>query len=139
MLTEMGLEMASIKAAADLVKNRCVGLDGNYAPADGYAAGILNADTKTGNIAPVAYKGIAIVTAKGAITAGQKVAVDADAGKVKAASALSIAVPSGGTTVTSDAAQPNLVEAGGVLPQRTIGTAWDTAVNDGDLIRVKLD
>lgn len=138
-LTELGLEMASIKAAADLLKHRCVGLDGNYAPADGYAAGVLNADTKTGNMGPVAYKGVTIVTAKGVITAGKKVAVDADAGKVKEASALSVTVPTGSTPVTSDAAQPNLVEAGGILPQLVIGTAWDAAVNDGDLIRVKLD
>lgn len=37
-------------------------------------------------------------------------------GKLKAAVALSVAVPAGETPVTSNAAQPNLVEAGSVMP-----------------------
>jgi len=49
------------------------------------------------------------------VVKGDALVAGAD-GKVRKASALSVSVPSGSTTVTSDAAQPNLVEAGSAMP-----------------------
>lgn len=49
------------------------------------------------------------------VVKGDALVAGAD-GKVRKAVALSVSVPAGGTTVTSDAAQPNLVEAGSAMP-----------------------
>ncbi len=127
----------SIQATADILKHRFIGFNGNYASADSRALGVSGADTKAGQYIPVVAVGIALVEASGAISAGAAVAVAAN-GKAQAATAFSVSVPSGVTAVTSDAAQPNLIEAGGVLPQAVMGYALDSASADGDIIRILL-
>lgn len=138
MHTEQPIAMGSVLAAADLAKFRFVGRDGNYAQEDGFALGVVNAETGQGKYAPYMYVGIAIVEAAGAISAEAEVAVSDDDGKAKAADALAVEIPSDSTPVTSDAAQPTLDITGGSLPQRIVGVALDAAVNPGDLIRVML-
>lgn len=61
----------------------------------------------------------------GRLASGQSVSkgaplVGANDGELKAASTFSVSVPVGGTTVTSSAAQPNLVEAGAIPPEGLI-------------------
>jgi hypothetical protein len=68
---------------------------------------------------PVVYgPGIILV---GKLASGQNVTKDtllvgAANGELTAAAAISVSVPVGGTNVTSDAAQPDLVEAGSIPP-----------------------
>jgi len=52
--------------------------------------------------------------------------VPAANGRVKKATAFSVSVPSGGTAVTSTAAQPDLTEAGSDLPEEIIGRAEES-------------
>lgn len=50
-------------------------------------------------------------------------------GEVKKAATLSVTVPSGATAVTSDAAQPNLVEAGSLMPGGGVIAIAEESVN----------
>ena len=125
----------SIIAAVDLVKQRFVGFDGNLCAADAKALGVSDADTKLGQQCPVATHGILLVETGGAVNVGDDVASDAT-GRAVAATPFSVTVPAGATPVTSDAAQPDLVEAGGVLPQAINGTALDAAAGPGEIIRI---
>lgn len=68
----------SIIAAADLEKQRFIGIDGNYCTANTKAFGVSDAGTEAGQYAPVALFGILLVKTAGAITKGSKVASDAD-------------------------------------------------------------
>lgn len=137
MKTAKPILIDSIAAAADVVKNRFAGLDGNYCGANARALGVFDADTKAGQQAPVMVLGIALVESGAAVTAGANVASDAS-GKAVAAAALSVSVPAGGTAVTSTAAQPTLTVAGGYLPQAVNGVALDAASGAGEFIRVRL-
>jgi hypothetical protein len=137
MKTEVPGITVSIPAAADLVKNRFIGVDGNYCAANAKALGVSQTDTKQGQQCPVVTGGVKLVESGGAVAAGEEVVSDAN-GKAVAATAFSVSVPAGGTAVTSDAAQPDLTEAGGVLPQALNGQALDAAAGAGELIRVKL-
>lgn len=137
MKTEVILGTASILAAADLVKHRFIGFDGNLCGANAKARGVSAADTKTGQMCPINIAGEVLVESGGAITAGAALAADAN-GKAVAAAAFSATVPAGATPVTSDAAQPNLAEAGGYLPQALNGYAIDAASGAGEFIRVRL-
>jgi len=99
----------SILAAANVVKNRFIGFDGNYPAADAKSFGVINDDTDSGYQAPVVIDGIVLVEASAAITLGAKVTTT-NVGKAKAVSA-------------SEAVN---------------GYALDAASADGDLIRVQL-
>lgn len=137
MKTEHPLLVMTIEdIAGDVVKRRFIGTDGDYAAEDGAAIGVSYDDADEGETLSVIAMGIAIVEAGGSITAGNLVAVKTD-GKAKAATAVSVAVPSGATPVTSTGAQPTLTVAGGALPQRVVGVALDDA-SDGNYFRVKL-
>lgn len=127
----------SITAAADIVKYRFVGFDGNLCAANAKAYGASEVDTKAGGQLSVTVAGIALVEAAGVIAAGGAVASNAT-GQAVAATAFSVSVPAGATAVTSTGAQPDLVEAGGVLPQAINGYAIDAAAAPGDIIRVRL-
>jgi predicted RecA/RadA family phage recombinase len=85
----------------------------------------------------VLIKGIVKVVASGSIGQFTYVAPD-DNGKVKAAAALSVSVPIGDTPVTSNAAQPNLVETGSYCPDGLVGTALEAASANGDVITIIL-
>lgn len=137
MKTEIILGASSIQAAADLAKHRFIGFDGNLCGADAKARGVSAADTKSGQMCPINIAGEVLVESGGAITQGAAIASDA-LGRAIAATAFSVTVPAGATAVTSDAAQPNLTEAGGYLPQAVNGYAVDAASAAGEFIRVRL-
>jgi hypothetical protein len=137
MKTEVILGASSIQAAADLVKHRFIGFDGNLCAANAKARGVSAADTKAGQMCPINIAGEVLVETGGAITAGAAIASDAT-GKAVAATAFSVTVPAGATAVTSTAAQPDLTEAGGYLPQAVNGYAVDAAAGAGEFIRVRL-
>lgn len=71
------LLMESVKAAANLEKQRFIGFNGNYCAANAKALGISDVEIELGQYAPVALFGILLVKTGGAITAGSKVASDA--------------------------------------------------------------
>ena len=126
----------SILAAADVVKNRFAGFDGNYCGADKKALGVFETDTKTGQMAPVIAMGIALIIAAGTFAVGDDIVSDGD-GKAVKATAVSVSIPVETTPVLSDAAQPTLVVAGSVLPQKINGHALDAATA-GVVVRIRL-
>lgn len=126
---------ATLIAAADLKPYRFIGHDGDYASEDGAAAGVSQMETGQGNHVAVSYTGMTLIEMKTAINPGERIAVSGDDGKGKKAADLSVEIPSDSTPVTSDAAQPDLTIAGGVLPQKVYYEAWDAAQNDGDIVR----
>lgn len=73
---------------------------------------------------------VAILAANQSITKGQGLACAAD-GQVKAGATLSVSVPSGTTTVTSTAAQPDLTEAGSVPPGGIIVAYSEETISTG--------
>lgn len=137
MKTEQVISTSTVALAGTVAQRRFVGFAGDYPSANGKALGVSYDAGVSGDIIPVITHGIVLVEASGAISVGAAVAADSN-GKAKAASAVAISVPAGATPVTSDAAQPNLVEAGGYLPQAINGYALDEASSDGDLIRIRL-
>ncbi len=112
MKTETILGTSSIRAAADLVKHRFIGFDGNLCGANAKARGVSAADTKSGQICPINIAGEVLVESGGAITAGVPVASDANGKAV------------------SVAGQPNL--------EAVNGYAVDAASGAGEFIRVRL-
>lgn len=125
----------SIEAAADLVAKRFIGFDGNYCGAGKKAAGVSESDTDDGDQIPVIASGVALVETGGTFDVGDPITSDAD-GKAVEASTFSITVPSGSTPVTSDAAQPDLTLAGGVLPQAINGYAMEASTASGQFVQV---
>lgn len=73
----------SVKAAVDLVKQRAIGFDGNYAAAGGQMYGVSQADTKAGEQTPIDVVGELILQSGGAFAVGGAVEVGAN-GKVVA-------------------------------------------------------
>ena len=69
--------VAGVKAAADLPKQRFLGMDGDLCAAGAFALGVTEADTGEGLMAPYAINGILIVEAGGVVTAEGKVESDA--------------------------------------------------------------
>lgn len=122
---------------ADVAEHIAIKADGAVAGANEAGIGLTTMAAKAGEPVPVAVLGIAIGTSGGAISVGDKLTTDAN-GKLVAAAAVSVTVPAGATAVTSDAAQPDLVEAGGVLPQRILGEALSAASGADEKIRVLL-
>lgn len=139
MLTEQLNLITSFLAPVDhsLNKYKFIGFNGQLCAANAKALGILNANSALGEQTPVAVSGIALVLSGGVITVGSAVASDA-AGKAVVATPFSVSVPSGATAVTSTAAQPDLTEAGSVLPQAINGYALDAASGPEVLIRILL-
>lgn len=72
------LLMDSIKAAVDIEKQRFIGFDGDYCAANAKALGVSDVEIEANQYSPVALFGILLVQTAGAITAGDKVASDAD-------------------------------------------------------------
>ncbi|MEM2925696.1 MAG: DUF2190 family protein [Methanocellales archaeon] len=128
-------------AAAAIAKGDVVSLaDGRKCAAgDDGPFGVAITDIASGEDmkGKVLIKGVVKVVASGAIGQFKFVAPDAN-GKVKEAAALSVSIPSGETTVTSTAAQPNLVEAGSYCPDGLVGTALEAASANGDVIAIIL-
>ena len=86
MKTEQPLLITSISAGADLSKNLFVSFAGVLPAADAKSLGVVNADTSSGNMAPVMLAGIALVKSSAAVSVGAAVTTDA-AGKAKAVAA----------------------------------------------------
>jgi len=72
------LLLETIKTSVDLDKQRFVGFDGNYCTANAKALGVCDVEIEAGQYAPVALFGILLVKTAGAITAGDKIASDAN-------------------------------------------------------------
>lgn len=130
-------ERISVKALVTIAAGLFVGLDGGICAAGKKALGVSEvAADQYEQISPI-QSGVVLVTSGAAVTAGDAVVSDA-AGKAVPATAVTVTIPADSTPVTSDAAQPTLVVAGGLLPQAINGYAIDTASEEGETIRVKL-
>ncbi|MBS1562573.1 MAG: DUF2190 family protein [Bacteroidetes bacterium] len=139
--TTLIMGMATVIAGADVVRNRFLTADGEYCGAGAKALGVTDEKALDGEACPVAIGGIVLVESGDAIVlgAGGMVAIKSDStGRAVPATAFSVTVPGTGTAVTSNAAQPDLTEAGGVLPEIVNGYALDAASGAGELVRVKL-
>src|SRR5574344_25560 len=97
----------SIKATANLPKQRFVGFDGGICTAGAKAYGVCDVETESGQQAPIGVLGILLVEAGGAIAQGASVTSDAT-GKAVA--------------VTST--------------EKANGTALDAATAAGEVIRI---
>jgi hypothetical protein len=137
MKTEQIILMSSIELASDLTKNLFIGLDGALCGADAKALGVLNADTLSGEQAPIAVQGIALVYSGSAVSVGDELASDAN-GKAVTATDIAVTTATGSTAVLSDAATPTISVNGSVLPQKINGIALDAATGADELIRVLL-
>lgn len=133
-LTQNSLQQITIKAAAETVRSRFIGFDGNHCAAGKKAAGVSEFDGYTGKYMPVHTYGVVIVEVGAAILeAGTPVTSDAN-GKAVAASELALA--NGAVGVTADAAAPTLT--GSITPEAINGYAVTTAAAAGEFILVKL-
>lgn len=106
MKTQQPILTTSVVAAADLIRRRFVGFDGNVCAAGVKALGVVDADTEAGGVAPANVMGVILVEAGAAIAAGAE--------------------------VQSDAAGRAITKAAGVAN----GIAWDVATAAGDVIRI---
>ena len=110
MKTEQPTLITSIAIGADLSKNLFIGFEGNLCSANAKALGVINADTDSGEEAPVCVEGIALVKSGAAVVIGVLLKSDANAKAI--------------TTTTND--------------KLVIGKALDAATAADELIRVKL-
>lgn len=129
------------QAGASLqTKNRFVKLSSGkivYCGAGQKAIGVIDLPWNDNDIASVIQLGVVLVeVGAGGVTEGAEVVSDAN-GKAVLGTALSATVPGTGTPVTSSSAQPSLTIAGGVLPQKVLGTTLDTIAENG-LTRILL-
>lgn len=69
-MTEQPVLITSIIAQEDLIKNSCVGFDGEYIAEGEPCLGIVNADTAQGEQCPVIVSGIALVITGDVVTKG---------------------------------------------------------------------
>lgn len=128
-------------AAADLVKCRFVGFDGNYCGANAKAKGVTKFDVASGGQASLINKGIAIVETAGTFDAGAPIASTSVGKAVQASSVTAgFTLASGSVTVLSTAAQPTVdcTVAGGVLPQIVNGYAGEASTASGKFVKVVL-
>ena len=97
----------SIKATANLPKQRFIGFDGNICSAGAKAYGICDVETDAGQFAPAAILGILLIEAGGVIPAQAKITSDAN-GRA--------------TTIAST--------------EEVNGYSLDAAIAEGDVIRI---
>ena len=154
MKTEQITLMTSVEIAADLTKNHFIGFDGALCSADAKALGVLNADTLSGEMAPIGVSGIALVYSGAAVAQGEEVKSDS-AGKAVPGTSLAVAsditsltatLPADATPVTSDSANPTITVggtiantvSGSLVTEKINGIALDAATGADELIRVLL-
>ena len=106
MKTQQVILTTSVIAAAELIRRRFVGFNGNVCAAGVKALGVVEADTENGGVAPANVLGVILVEAGAAIAAGAE--------------------------VQSDASGKAITKAAGVAN----GVAWDAAAAAGDVIRI---
>jgi hypothetical protein len=124
------------RAAGAVARARGVGFNGaQINAAGGKPLGIALTDGANGQDVTLAVSGAAICEAGAAITLGAAVAMDAQ-GRVVPATALAVA--SGGTAVTSAAANGATAITGGEPPQYVVGDALMAATAAGQFIEVLL-
>lgn len=82
MKTEQPILITSIVAAANLSKNLFIGFNGALPASDVKTLGVVNADSDSGENAPVMVLGIALVYSNAAITQGAAVTTHSN-GKAK--------------------------------------------------------
>jgi hypothetical protein len=80
MLTEQPILITSVTAKVDLAKNLFIGFDGDICANGAKALGVCNTESDLGEQAPIAAKGIALVTTGAAVAVAAKVQSNA-AGK----------------------------------------------------------
>ena len=110
MKTEQTILLTSITTTEDVTKNLIIAVDGSLCDASEVPLGVINADTDSGEEAPVCVEGIALVKSGAAVVIGVLLKSDANSKAI--------------TTTTNN----NLV----------IGKALDAATAADELIRVKL-
>lgn len=106
MKTQQPVLTTSVVALVDLPRYRFAGFDGGLCLAGAKSLGPVAADTEADNVAPINVLGICLVTAGGALAAGDEVESDADGRAVK---------------LTTGAAN---------------GIAMDVATASGDVVRI---
>lgn len=115
----------SVKATADLPKQRFVSFGGAVCTAGEKALGISDVETDNGQFAPVGVLGIFLIETGGAITQGDAVTSDAD-GKAVTATGDTI------ESTTEDETTTYSIQKGDAIN----GYALDTASSSGEIIRV---
>lgn len=110
MKTEQLGIVTSATALVDVTKNLIANVSGGLCNATDVPLGIINADTDTGEIIPVAVTGIALVYSGAVVTIGDLVKADANSKAI--------------TTATND--------------KLVVGKALDAATGADELIRVIL-
>ena len=78
MKTEQPILITSILAAVDLSKNLFIGFNGNVCGDGNKALGVCNAETDSGEQAPLIAKGIALVLSGNAVSIADKIQSDAN-------------------------------------------------------------
>lgn len=132
-LTQNLLQSITVKAAAETVRSRFIGFDGNHCAAGKKAVGVSEFDGYPDRYMPVHTYGVVIVEAGGVITVGAPVTSDANG---KAVEASDLALAAGAVNVTADAAAPTFT--GSVTPEVINGYALTAAAEAGEFILVKL-
>ena len=110
MKTEQPILLTSITTTEAVTKNLIIAVDGSLCDATEVPLGVINADTASGEEAPVCVEGIALVTSGAAVVIGVLLKSDAASKAI--------------TTTTND--------------KLVIGKALDAASAADELIRVKL-
>lgn len=98
--TQNNVLTTTLKALADLTElYKFAGVSGVYAKEGEIAQGVLQAETKTGQWAPVMSVGVALVKAGAGVTAGNKIQSDANGCAITATTGavLGIALDDGST------------------------------------------
>jgi hypothetical protein len=135
--TQIPIGTTSIEAAEAVVAKRFIGFDGYYCGAGAKAAGASEMEAAIGEQIPVNFAGIVLVESGGTFSIADAIVSDST-GRAVAATTFSALFPSGSTPVLSDAAQPDLNLAGGVLPQAINGHAMEAATASGQYVQIML-
>jgi hypothetical protein len=125
----------SKKAPSAVTKRRFVGFDGAQISTQGAATlGVAIEDASQNEVFGVVTIGTAIVETGGAINKGDYVISD---NQGRAIQANNLAIAAGGTTVTSTAANGEIL-TGSVIPEKIAGIALEDASGAGEFIEILL-
>ncbi len=133
-VTEYPILTLTKRASGSITKNRFVKVDGsqNFTANGEAVLGVANDSVSDGEVFPVIVIGKAVVEAGGAVNAGDYVIADTQG---RAISASNLAVAAGTTSVTSTAANGEIL-TGSVPPEKIAGFALTSASAAGDLIEI---
>lgn len=126
----------TLVASGAVTANRFVDFTGAQITAQGAkVAGVAQYDANDGEVLPVTVIGSAVIETGAAISTGEGVISDASGRAIPTTG--EIGVESGGTTVTSQAADGQIL-IGGEMPEHVIGEALQDASGSGQYIEVLL-